>query len=460
MMIKIFAPGFCVQEYHWVLRVIFQDFFGIDFVVEETDNIGFVLERNGKRLEMPNNFFRQACVAWLQTESLPSLPLATMTVEVLDIDVPLVNFPLPILFGAPEFKIEKDRIQLGVDIFGSVFFMLSRYEEAVLSDRDCHDRFPAAASVAVKANFLDRPIVDEYLEILWASMGCLWPDLIRKEHTSRKFISCDVDSPYVGGPNSLGSLIRKVGGDMVRRRSFALAHGTYARYIQQRSGDFSDDPNLKAFDWMMDVNEKAGNKVAFYFITQHSHPNYDGCYSMNQPVIRDLIKRIAERGHEVGLHGSYNTYQDASQLQYEVDILRRVLDEEKIVQSEIGGRQHCLRWETPTTAVILDSAKMSYDTTLSYADRLGFRCGTCHEYSMYDVLGRRPLKLKQRPLVMMEVSVFAERYMGLDYREETLDMLLNYKSICKNFGGNFTLLWHNSNFQRLEDIKYYEALIQ
>ena len=43
--------------------------------------------------------------------------------------------------------------------------MLSRYEELITKDRDQHNRFPATASVAFKAGFLDRPIVSEYLEI-------------------------------------------------------------------------------------------------------------------------------------------------------------------------------------------------------------------------------------------------------------------------------------------------------
>ena len=53
--------------------------------------------------------------------------------------------------------------------------MLSRYEEAVLLDRDDHDRFPATASIAYKTGFLDRPIIDEYVEILWVAMKRVWP---------------------------------------------------------------------------------------------------------------------------------------------------------------------------------------------------------------------------------------------------------------------------------------------
>ena len=58
--------------------------------------------------------------------------------------------------------------------------MLSRYEEAILKGRDKHDRFPSWISVADKGNFLERPIVNEYLEILWSCLSSLWNDLKRK----------------------------------------------------------------------------------------------------------------------------------------------------------------------------------------------------------------------------------------------------------------------------------------
>ena len=45
-------------------------------------------------------------------------------------------------------------------MFGSAFFMLTRYEELVVADRDQYGRFPAAASVAGREGFLGVPVVD------------------------------------------------------------------------------------------------------------------------------------------------------------------------------------------------------------------------------------------------------------------------------------------------------------
>lgn len=75
------------------------------------------------------------------------------------------------------------KVKLGLDIFGSAFFMLTRYEEVVKSVKDEHERFQARASLAYQEGFLERPIVNEYLEILWWSMKRLWPNLERKKES-------------------------------------------------------------------------------------------------------------------------------------------------------------------------------------------------------------------------------------------------------------------------------------
>ena len=47
---------------------------------------------------------------------------------------------------------------------------------------------------------------------------------------------------------------------------------------------------------------------------------------------------------------------------------------------------------------------MEWDSTLSYADKEGFRCGVCYSYSVFDIISRKKLNLKERPLIVMEGS--------------------------------------------------------
>lgn len=168
--------------------------------------------------------------------------------------------------------------------------------------------------------------------------------------------------------------------------------------------------------------------------------------------MRDLLRRIHRRGHEIGLHPSYSTFRDAAALKGEADRLKRVCALEGIEQDQWGGRMHYLRWEQPTTMRSWNDAGMSYDSTLGYADHAGFRCGTCHEYPAYDVQQQEQLNLRIRPLIAMECSVIDEAYMGLGDGQEAEEVFLNLKEACRQVKGDFNLLWHNSYFAK-ENLK-------
>ncbi|WP_295578726.1 hypothetical protein [uncultured Lamprocystis sp.] len=88
-----------------------------------------------------------------------------------------------------------------------------------------------------------------------------------------------------------------------------------------------------------------------------------------------------------------------------------------------------------------------------------FRCGTCREYPLYDLTERRLLHQRECPLILMECSVIAERYLSLGYSEAALAMMLGYRDTCRRFGGDFTLLWHNSHLGNAADRRFYQTLI-
>jgi hypothetical protein len=460
-MFELYAPLGIFPEKSWVISVIFAEFLDLAFSVEESTGDAFTIRYGNQSLILPDVFFSNSKKAWLSCSTLPQLPLEQWDIASFCLKTNLVDRTLPILYGQPGFYLDNDgNGHLSLDVFGSAFFMLSRYEELVVTERDEHDRFPATASIAYKAGFLDRPIVDEYVEILWTAMQRIWPGLVRRPRQLRTLVSCDVDTPYVCLSKSLPKTIKAIAGDLIKRKSPSTALQTLNRHLQVRCGNYSQDPYIRTINWMMDVNEKAGNTIEFYFIPEHLHTLYDGCYTMNEPVIRDLLRHIHARGHIIGLHASYTSYDSASQTCREANILRTAMEKEGLYQTEMGGRQHYLRWKTPITARNWEAAGMAYDSTLSFADRPGFRCGTSKEYFMYDLEQHRAITVKQRPLVLMECSIIDDAYMGFGYTDEALDYMKLLKHRCHQFGGDFTLLWHNSHFSRAKDKEFYKELIQ
>ncbi len=464
-MIVVKIPDSYEKERRYILAVIFGEFLGLEIQVEVGDcKNTIVLPQPDLQIEIADVLFATPISQWLQPESLPSQPLKIWDLDRTNIRAMTVTSQVPIIYGedparADFFTQSEARTYLGIDIFGSAFFMLTRYEEVAKPDRDPIDRFPATASLAYQEDFLTRPIINEYLEILWACMLHFNPSLKRKRREFQMVVSHDVDEPFRYAFSGVRRLIKRCAGDIYRRHSPILAAQSILQAIQVKSGNYHLDP-CNTFDLIMDISEKNNIKSAFYFIADRTHKTFDGDYSIEHPLIRDLLRRIHERGHEIGLHTSYHTYQNPAQTKKEFDILQRVCTEEGIQQQNWGGRQHCLRWETPTTFQNWNDARLDYDSTLYFADAIGFRCGVCYEFTTFNLKTRMQLKLKERSLTVMECTLLDERYsnVGSDHIH-VISTIANIKKSCKKFEGDFSILWHNNRFISSREVDIYENVI-
>ncbi|MGL3044487.1 polysaccharide deacetylase family protein, partial [Acinetobacter pecorum] len=214
---------------------------------------------------------------------------------------------------------------------------------------------------------------------------------------------------------------------------------------------FKLDP-YNTFNWLMEKSEKNNLKSRFYFICG-GKTKFDANYSVNNYVIKKLINQIKRRGHEVGIHPSYGCYLNPEQIQYEVTELKNIIGPEH----KIGARMHYLRFKYPETLIYLDDANVEYDSTLGYAEHIGFRCGTSHEYTPFNPITQQSLSIKVLPLILMEGTLY--HYMNLSLNEKTLNRVLLLKKRCQFFNGNFTILWHNSELRSFKQRKFYESII-
>ncbi len=363
--------------------------------------------------------YRSICICPKRRQPLPSLVADASQGRALRGPGEGVAFtkPLPILFGTPDengrfWHRTPDANALTVDIFGSVFYLLTRYEEIVLRGRDPFERFPARSSLASAEGFLDRPIADEYVDLLWLAMLSLWPRLRRRETSFRLRLTHDVDRPWAALGNRTGAIAHAVGGDVVRRRDPALAARRIRSFFDARSGRVDRDP-FNTFDLLMETSERYDLQSTFYFMAGASDPRFDGSYLMSDPPVRDLLMKINRRGHEVGLHASYETFRSAELMQAEFDALKAACRAVGFDQTMWGVRQHYLRFETPTTWRNQNAAGLAYDSTLGFADANGFRAGTCREYPVFDLLDRRTLELRERPLIFMDAA--SQAYLAMEF---------------------------------------------
>lgn len=367
--------------------------------------------------------------------------------------------PAPCVSELPEplVNLKSDHAIIHYDILGLTYWMLNRIEEIGRTDLDNHQRFPATSSHAFKNGYLERPIVDEWLHILGQVMQKVWQGLSLKRHSFSMKVSHDVDRPSRYTFRSLKPLLRAMAGDVLKYRNYNAALLAPWIRLTSRNKLHPNDP-FNTFDWIMQQSEENNLTSAFYFICGGDHSN-DADYQLDDPRIRQLMRQIHQRGHEIGLHPSYDTYQNPADIKQEADRLRKAMKEEDIYQEKIGGRMHYLRWHHPGTMQAWEDAGMVYDSTLSYADRPGFRCGTCYEYPAFNVVTQKSLHLRVRPLVVMECSVIGASYMGLGSGEAALQKILEIKGICQRVNGCFTMLWHNSELYNITLRDTYKRVI-
>lgn len=350
----------------------------------------------------------------------------------------VAQLPAPLIVSTP------NGVHISYDILGFSYWMLTRQEEVGRSDLDKHGRFSAFGSHAFKHEYLERPIVDEWFYVLGQAISKTWQGITLKHHTFCTKVSHDVDAPWLYAFKPWKNVMRIIAHCALKNGDFRSLYTAPWVKIASREKISGADP-YNTFEWIMDLSEQYGLTSAFYFICGRSS-EMDADYEIENPIIRDLMRRIHERGHEIGLHPSYGTYQNPGLIRKEADRLRLAIKEEKIEQYAIGGRMHYLRWEQPITLQALNDAGLAYDTTLGYAEHPGFRCGTCYEYAGFNTVTQKTLKIRVRPLIVMECTIIDNVYQGLGVTEKALNKFLEIKKKCKKVDGCFTMLWHNSWF--------------
>jgi len=197
------------------------------------------------------------------------------------------------------------------------------------------------------------------------------------------------------------------------------------------------DP-FDTFEYLMDMSEKI-NEKSYFFLKCNGVSKFDRNYKLNDKSLESVIKKIILRKHKIGFHPGYDTYNNSELFQQEKEKLEEYLGVELKY-----GRQHYLRFEVPVTWQIWNDSNMEWDSTLGYPEKEGFRCGTCYEYSTFNFLTRKKLRVRERPLIVMDGSFV--NYQPSIFPDEMEAKIINLIEICRKYNGMFVLLWHNSSF--------------
>jgi hypothetical protein len=452
MTLVVRAPATREAERRYVLDVVLAGWLGLEYRLVPEERHGVAIELDGgeagRGLHMPDVLLSLPAGDWLGERSMPALPLARLQVS--GAERPDGSpADLPVLYGTaaegdsgragPVWRPTPAGLETPVDLLGGIFFCLTRYEEVVRPARDRHGRFPAAASLVAREGLLGRPIVDEYVDVLWTALEALWPALRRAPSAFRLRLTHDVDEPWSAWRRRPAAIGRALAGDLLKRRDPVLAGRRLRAAADARTGRVDRDP-FDTFDLLMDTSERHGLRSLFYFMAGTTPADIDHRYRLSDPVFGPLLRRVHERGHEIGLHASYGSHGSPEALAAQFAALRAACAAAGFEQETWGVRQHYLRFENPATWRDQEAAGFEHDSTLGFADEAGFRAGTCREYPLFDLLAGRPLRLRERPLVVMDATLFG--YLALD-RGAAAARARAIVGACRRHRGDAVVLYHN-----------------
>ena len=315
----------------------------------------------------------------------------------------------------------------GSDPLAAGFFHLARVEERG-AEFDRHGRFLAASSCL---NPLDPP-----LERLRRELGVKPP-----RYRGARFavaLTHDVDVPWRW--TRIG-----VRGAAARLKSHALA-GQAGQAVHEARGLARvplhklrrTDPNWR-FAEVVAEERAHGARSTFFLMAGHGH-RADGVAPEAYDRLRpQLVETLLAADAEVGLHGSYLAAEDLDRLARERLLLAQ-LD-----GPLIGHRYHYLRVDPHRNLAPLAGIGFRYDTSLGFADALGFRAGIAHPFRPWDLARDCPADLVELPLAVMDATLAAERYAGLSAAEAKPHVLALLDWAAEH-GGAFSILWHPERF--------------
>jgi hypothetical protein len=192
------------------------------------------------------------------------------------------------------------------------------------------------------------------------------------------------------------------------------------------------------FDSLMELEEGLGVRSAFYFLSERGlwnrplrewlRPRYWlehlGRYDVEAPRVARVIERLDAGGWEVGLHGSFDSFDDRERLANEKTRVERVLG-----HSVQGGRQHFLN-RAPATWDHHRAIGLTYDSSLGSSTEYGFAHG-------YDPIHPFDDEFTVFPLTLMEVALSGME--GIESAWAACEQLLEEAATNEAV---MTVLWH------------------
>ena len=317
--------------------------------------------------------------------------------------------------------------QFQLDVFETIFFHISRYEEFVLpaTALDQFGRVRAEAQFLVQNSIEKIPVVDR---LIYCFLDAL--NLKPQYKLSDAIMTHDIDG--MKKFTSPLNIFKKTAGVLWRQKQWRAVKKLWISYYQYFTHNAPDPYDV--FDWMLTDNL---HKKIIYFLVD-GDTKYDSPYPL-EGYFKRVVQQAKSRGYQIGIHPSFNTFKNPKMMSHEIQKLSDSLN-----QPIHYSRQHYLRFAIQETPAILENLGIQEDSSIGYNDRIGFRCGTGFNYHLYNFSEERPFKFLENPMVMMDYALILEG----NFQTNRILNIWNEFLQQNKYLTSITYLFHNSRFDQ------------
>ena len=320
------------------------------------------------------------------------------------------------------------------DYLASIFYVLTRMEEYVTTEKDHHGRFSGAQSVLKKYNLLDKVICDRWSVKILHDIGIDVPKpTIEMEPTF------DIDNTF--------AYLHKKG---IRRKLSIMRdriQGNKNRLFERKRVEAGEKDPYDTFDLIDKVSKKFRNTKVFWLV--ESHGKFDRNLDIEHPEHVALIQNV-HKSVAIGIHPSYASFCNVESLKEEKVKL------EKIVGEVNRSRQHFLRLELPKSYQTLIAAGIHHDHSMGFADAVGFRAGTARVFPWFDLEKNVQTSLMIHPFAYMDGTL--NEYLKLT-PDQAIEQITGLYEEVQLYGGIFSFLWHNETIGEYNHWKGWHSVL-
>jgi glycosyltransferase involved in cell wall biosynthesis len=297
------------------------------------------------------------------------------------------------------------------DIVASAFYLLARWDEYRVADRDRFGRLPFARSAfgVVVGLDLEDPAVEGYLGALRAALGLPAPT------SWTVHLTHDIDRIRRRTPRGIARSLK-------HRRHHAL---------RDLAGHdpWDNVPDLLETTW------RRGLRSTVFLIGRNRH-RLDGTPRRTyERERRALAAAVRAAGSEVALHGAFASSEGEEALREELAVLQGDAGDIR------GVRFHYLRFRYHDTPLRVERAGLEYDASMGFSERPGFAAGYARPYRPWIVGEERAARITLVPLAVMDTTLHSHLALSAaDARTRALTVL----DVVRRVGGRVALLWHNT----------------